>query len=401
MLIGDILVEQRKLQHRDLMRALADQPGLGERLCSILIERGELEFDDAARALGEQRGVPAALERHLDGRDRALAALLPSSLARASCALPIGYTANGELIVCVRDPAPPLRAALQQATDRPVVLAITPLARLQALIDDAYGDGPDAAAADSPEAIEVDMTTGPIERPAELLADLAALDALDPASVRMSLTALDDDRVAKDPSQSGNMAAQGQPALRLPTAPTLPRVATQPTLPPRTTTAPAVRGALPKAAPTLDATLAALAGASERDGATDVALAFLAGRFLAALILAVRGRAAVTYRGHGASLPAPAAFQLALDAPSTVARAIATATTSIELPASAAQDQLVRALVNPSSPAAAPIVVDDRVIAVIATGDSIHGIGDADAAITELGQLAGALGVAWRRIMAR
>ena len=52
MLIGELLLDQRKLRPSDLARALAEKPA-SRRLCSFLIAKGLVDFDDASRALGE------------------------------------------------------------------------------------------------------------------------------------------------------------------------------------------------------------------------------------------------------------------------------------------------------------------------------------------------------------
>ena len=91
--IGDILVERGYVSSQLLERALAKQPGSGQRLCSFLVAADALAPDDAVRALGEQHGVPAVLRKHLDHRVQALAKLIPSAVARPQCALPIGRMA--------------------------------------------------------------------------------------------------------------------------------------------------------------------------------------------------------------------------------------------------------------------------------------------------------------------
>ena len=69
MQIGQILVEQGWVDPAALARALADQPELGRRICSLLILRGQLDADNAARALAQQHGVPGVFQRHLEHRE--------------------------------------------------------------------------------------------------------------------------------------------------------------------------------------------------------------------------------------------------------------------------------------------------------------------------------------------
>ena len=88
--IGEILLEHAWVSRQLLERALAQHAARGTRVCSWLVEQGAIDSDTASRALGEQHGVAAALERHLDRRDRSLAALLPAASAQLYTALPLG-----------------------------------------------------------------------------------------------------------------------------------------------------------------------------------------------------------------------------------------------------------------------------------------------------------------------
>src|SRR5690606_15372426 len=120
--------------------------------------RGLVDFDDASRALGEQMGVPCALAKHLAGRDASLASLIPPELGRASCALPIGRTSQGAVIVCVRDPAPAVLAALRQATSAEIMMVVAPAMRLEHLVNEAYGAPPT-------EEFDIDFSTGLEDNP--------------------------------------------------------------------------------------------------------------------------------------------------------------------------------------------------------------------------------------------
>jgi hypothetical protein len=403
MRIGELLVEQRKLRQSELTRALAEKPA-DKRLVSSLILRGLIEFDDASRALGEQKGVPCALTKHLAGRDPELAALIPAELGRASCALPIGKTSRGAVIVCVRDPAPALLAALKQATKAEITMVIAPANRLEHLVLSAYGAAPS-------DEFDVDFsTTGVgdnVSRPQPLAKKLAAavkppppmpdMGALDPASVRLALTDLDDVRVDKDPSQSGQIpkigASSTLPPANVPAAPSLPthaipamgRTSRAQTADPRVTR-PMSIGAMS----------VGLEHTQSREGATDLVLAYVATRWRSGLVLAIRDKKAIGYRGHGVSMPE--LVQVPLEIPSTVQRAIETRFVSAESPKTPAQEALVRALGDPAMPAAAPVLVGGAPVAVILVGDAFDG--DANAA-ADLAMLAEALGTAYQRITAR
>jgi hypothetical protein len=402
MRIGELLVEQRKLRQSELTRALADKPA-DKRLVSFLILRGLIEFDDASRALGEQKGVPCALTKHLAGRDPELAKLIPAELGRATCALPIGKTSRGALIVCVRDPAPALLAALTQATKAEITMVIAPANRLEHLVLGAYGAAPS-------DEFDVDFSTTGVgsnpSNPPPLAKKLAAavkpppmpdMGALDPASVRLALTDLDDVRVDKDPTQSGQIPKVGGtstlPPPNVPAAPTVPthaipamgRTSRAQTADPRATR-PMSIGAMS----------VGLEHTRSREAATDLVLAFVATRWRCGLVLVIRDKKAIGFRGHGVSMPE--LVQVPLDMASTVQRAVETRFVSAESPATPAQSALSRALEDPVMPAAAPVLVGGLPVAVILVGDAIDG--DANAA-ADLAMLAEALGTAYQRIAAR
>lgn len=387
MRIGDILLDRSWVAPADLARAIAEQEQTGRRLCSLLIARGLVAHDDAARALAEQRGMPGVLLRHLEGREVGLAYLIPPALGRTYVALPIGRARGGELIVCVRDPSADIQRAVEQAVRGAVVLAVTPASRLEQLVAAVYGDG-------KSQDFDVDLTTGPISLP--LLGGGAAVVP------QFMLVDLDDARVAKDHTQSGTFGVQrealpparasvpnitpihGAPALASSTAP-----------PP---VAPPVRTQLPTPAPTLDATLAALDTAASRDEATELAMAYVAGRWASSLLVTIKDGAALGHRGHGAQLGAVETIALPMSSPSMLKIAHDTRRVTTEAPGGAIQDRLGKLLGVPIAPAAAPIIVATRAIGAIAVGDSRHGIGDVDAS-AELECVAEALGLAYARIL--
>ncbi len=402
MRIGELLVEQRKLRQSELSRALTEKPA-DKRLCSFLIARGLVDFDDASRALGEQAGVPAAMSKHLAGRDESLANLIPAELGRVSCALPIGRNSQGAVIVCVRDPGPQVLAALRQATSADIIMVIAPANRLEHLVLSAYGVAPS-------DELDVDFSTtgmgdNPVMHPpsvakaaAASLPPLPDMSALDPESVRLALTDLDDVRVDKDPTQSGQLPK----FINSPTPPpprAEPRPPRLPTNPPIAT--PRRASSDPKATRpmSLGAMSVGLEHATTREAATDLVLAYVATRWLTGLVLAIRDKSAIGYRGHGVSMPDLVSVPLSV--PSTVQRAVETKFVSSESPASAAQESLVRALAQPACPAAAPVLVKGQPVAVIAVGDPIDGGGTVELAAADLGMLAEALGSAYQRILAR
>jgi hypothetical protein len=394
MRIGELLVEQRKLDRADLERALAEKPA-DTRLCSFLIARGLVELDDASRALGEQKRIACALSKHLAGRDPALAKLISAELGRGSCALPIGRTSKGSIIVCVRDPSPAIFSSLEQAIPGDVMMVIAPADRLQRLVAEAYGKAPTGELdidLDVPHTPRRPLTTPPIPFPRALtpppLPPLPEMDALDPASVRDALIDLDDARVSKDLSQN---QLPGKTGSTLPPRPA--------TLPPRPKTLPppdafASGTERPTRPMSLELMSVGLDSAPNREAATDLVLAYVATRWECGLVLAIRDKAAIGYRGHAVS--APELVTVSLGSPSTVQRAFQTRDVSLETPAGVGQSALKHALNNAKAPAAAPILVAGQPVAILAVGDPIGGHDHG-----ELKVLADALGAAYQRIHAR
>jgi hypothetical protein len=386
--IGELLLGQRKVRPSELQRCVDEQAAHGKRLVSLLIRVGALEFDDGSRALGEQHGMACVLAKHLAAREPMLAAMIPAELARAWCALPIGRS-KGALIVCVRDPGAQLKAQLEKQIRGDVMLVISPALRLEGLVADTYGPAPpeefdvaldsalDLDPAPTPPKPPTPPTSKP-QPPPPIVPPMPDMHALDPESVRLSLTDLDDARVTKDPTQSGQLtaAAKAQP---------------RPGSKARTT--------LPPPPPTIAATSEALELAGSRDDATEAVIRFLAGHWVAGLVLAIREEAAIGYRGHGDAIGQVESLVVSLLSPSTVQRAVETRKTAIQGYTSATQEELARRL-GTVSPSASPVLVTGQVVAVIVVGDAIHGkLGDTERALAELGKLAQLLGTAWERVL--
>jgi hypothetical protein len=519
--IGELLIA-RGVDPLNLSRALSDQPMTRHRVCSLLISRGLLELDDASRALAEQHGCAGALTKHLDGRDPAVAALLPASIAIPHQALPLGRTRNNELIICVRDPRPELHGALERAIRQRVLLAVAPASRLQELVADTYGGTPTAE-----ESVEVNFEgTGPIATIPEPGPELGGGFGDGP----MQLVDLDDARVAKDHTQSGAFLmpsadrqhrASGSPvsttvppfapshtpppftaAIAPPTSPpvtpasvlappssppvtpasvlapptqppTQPPVhpPTQPPAPQPSAIAPATRpprayprpdsgiglgaagpssagvavpqfdgsgdpidlgaagagtahthrrhdadevyelpdrpaprpqtpsGSMPvvhAAPPGLDDAVARFDRAATLDDATNVAAAVLEQRFVASLIVMIRDGVALGQRGHGAGVHPVDAFAIPVGSPSLIKSAIDARRLTTDAPWGVNQNRLARALGSPRTPAAAPIIVNARVISVIAVGDPLRG--DLEDARELVEWLAQALAAAYARL---
>jgi len=371
MRIGELLSDRGALRPGEIERALEEQSRDGRRLCSILISRGALEFDDGARALADQRGVPCALAKHLGNRDTALAGTISPELGRSACVLPIGRTSAGTLIVAVRDPDPALQGTLRRATGEDVMMVVTPATRLEHLIAAAYGAGHDDFDVELDSAVDLDVPQPAAEPP------LPDVDLLDPDSVRLALSDLDDSRVAKDPTQSGMFTLQNTTPQSLV----------------------GIRAAASTSPPpvSLATTRQALDAATTREAATSLAVAFLVGRWQAAVIFAVRASTAIGYRGHNAAIAGDIArLAVPLSLPSTIQRAVSSKQPTTMVAETTAQDQLARVLGNPTTITAAPVLVANQVVAVIAAGDSQRGAGDRTAT-TDLAELAETLGAAYER----
>jgi hypothetical protein len=142
---------------------------------------------------------------------------------------------------------------------------------------------------------------------------------------------------------------------------------------------------------------AGLDQATTREAATDVVLSYVSTRWLAALVFAVRDKTAMGYRGY--RVIAPESITLPLTSPSTVQAAVESRAVSAQRPSGVAQDTLARALSGPSNPAAAPVLVGGKAVAVLAVGDPVEG--DLANVVRDLETLTMALGSAYARILAR
>jgi hypothetical protein len=245
MRIGEILHRDGLVSAEDLATALADQRIAGKRLCSLLVVRGIIELDAAARALAEQFGVAAAMTRHLDNRDQALAKLLPANIARHHSALPIGRMRDGEIVICVRDPKPQMQAAFERILQKPVLITVAAAHVLEPLIDMTYPPvvtqelnvrftRPSTSPVQQPPAPQ-SFATGTVRNPQDgVVADevdvdlgsgpLPALDAHETLPAEFSLVDLDDAGVDKDFSMHDTKTPTSLPAGigAPPRAPTLP-----------------------------------------------------------------------------------------------------------------------------------------------------------------------------------
>src|SRR6185295_10570530 len=150
--------------------------------------------------------------------------------------------------------------------------------------------------------VDVDLETRAIPVISGEPGEPGEIDGLDDLG-SMMLVGLDDDRVTRDPTQSGPLAVVAQRAL------------TASPLPPRSTTAPqrtassALRPPPRPAAITgprggvlfaseLEAAIAAIDRAAEPSAATEIAMGYVGARFHHAVLFSIHGGLALGDRGH-------------------------------------------------------------------------------------------------------
>ncbi|MGE0546233.1 MAG: hypothetical protein AB7O24_12315 [Kofleriaceae bacterium] len=446
--IGEILLARGFVTQAQLDTALADQRP-GQRLCSLLIQRGQLDKDHAAQALGEQHGVAAVTSRHLEGRDRQLANRLPAALGRTRAMLPIGKASDGSLIVCVRDPSDKIRAELWRALpDERIVLAVAAACVIEGLVGLVY------ATIDNDDPVsefDVDLSTG-VESAVPAVTGNVTGTGEPPAPnlSEFTLVELDDLRVAKDHTQSGQQSGQFQvssllaranlspppdpsglaagsvlarkqsPESPLQAAMATPRTTTssklnaqrmstasplppkQPPAAPMATPVPRatpVPVAAPRLSPTLTETLVALECAVSPEAAADIAMKFVNARWGTWLACTIEAGTAIGLRGAGPEI-SPATLK-ALSVP-LAARSIIRAAhdrpgavAGVPPQAGPIQERIERLLGNPEVPSAVAIATGKRVTHVIVVGNPN---GNATEAPTDLEDLAMGLGDALARI---
>lgn len=353
MRVGDILLEHGWVDEDSLARAVVEQPRSGLRLCSLLVERGAVGFDHAARALGEQLESACVLQRHLEHRDRSLAALLPAEFARSAIALPIGRMGNGAVIICVREPSAGLQAEITRVLSEPFILAVTPARRLERLVDHTYRE------------LDIDIE---VEMPPAPEPDVD----------------FDIDVEVVKPPPPRTSPRQTRPAIVIPTA------AIQAAASPGSH--PASSGS------TLEGTIARFGDIDTLDWLFDVVMAFVAKRWTSSLLLAIHDGAARGQLGHGGTVTKQtiAALTVPLSAPSLVQ--LAHERRRVVDGDGAGHAELATVLGEPQRPAAAVLTDGDAVTHVLIVGDPRGD--DPDDATVDLARLAEAVDEALSRLRA-
>lgn len=337
--IGEILLLRESIDSAQLSQALRDQDERpGDRLVSMLIKRTLIDTDEGALALSEQTGYPAALERHLEARHEDALNMIPRELAHRWVVMPIGRSRDGSMVVCARDPTPMLAAALQNALDIPIKLAVTPALFLERLVTSVYGPW---ASETSPAPMVSFDDTGPIPVMEHEL------------------------RPARTVSRMMRLRPE---SAQHPVAPVL---------------------------DPLEATLQEIDHAFSIAAVERLVISYAALRWRSALLCKLSDGVALGHRGHGERLGSVEAFMLPIASPSLIQVAHDTRQIATEAPRSELQARLSSLLGDPSVPLAGPALARNEVEAVLIVGDPIEGM--VQDAITDLERLLDALGAAYER----
>jgi len=142
--LGELLVHTGVISSEQLDAAVRQQVVYGGRLGTNLIELGYADYDDIAHALARLCGVPAALTRHLNGRDPVTRRLVPRAVAARFAAVPIAFAESGpagrSLVVCMRTPGDQTAVEqLVQKANLPVIPCVGPELAVFALMEADYG----------------------------------------------------------------------------------------------------------------------------------------------------------------------------------------------------------------------------------------------------------------------
>jgi hypothetical protein len=397
--IGELLVEAGRLSPADLERGLAAQRATRTRLGATLASMGVVTDDEVARSLARQHGVPAALEKHLLGRDPTLASKLSPEVARTLVALPIAMSRGGDglnLVVCMRDPTAPMVADLRAHVGAPIIASVAGERALRMAIAAAYPPEPGRAVAAASPATE---DARPHEQPVEDEDDSIDIDVEGDSQPfpsighvdESALVELDDEYVHKDHSQvttmtvdkrqSGTFTGVRLPDTRYP--------------PPAQPAVKLMR---------LDEAILALATADTADDVVELAVQCMRGQWKAGLVMHVkdRERLALGQAGFGGNLtPATVeAIVVPLDQPSVLRTAhddrrpwAGDATIS-----STVQDRFLRlfADVGSKTMAVAPILVRNRPVGLLFGIGPLGSLPESSAAVATL---AHAMGEAYLRII--
>ncbi len=150
--LAQLLVEQGVVDDAALARAEAHRTETGSNLAQSLIALGLATEDDLMRAFAPSIGLPFA-ELGPDGVDPHAVGLLDIEVARELTALPVGFGADGEVVVAIGDPAARHELTGRLATEMRLPVSVA-LASRRALVE-----------AIEAEADMRETTTNPSSRP--------------------------------------------------------------------------------------------------------------------------------------------------------------------------------------------------------------------------------------------
>ena len=320
--------------------------------CSFLIARGAVEFDHGARALGLQHGVVAVLKKHLEQRDRNVAALLPPELGRGEVALPIGRMRDGALIIGVRDPSGALHARLSRVVAGKLVLAVAPAHELQRVIDETL----------VARAVEFDIDVDPgVSGELDVNLDDGPSSSFDDLLI--------EDLDTSDAPRTEMIAAVRSRSLPVDIKP--------------------IENAGTAPHDSLESALAALTDVDDLDWLFAVVKPYLEKTWKASLLLALRNDAAIGIRGHGVPFDrAISRISLPINEPSLLQRARDTRRVVHDATLGAADTELAAILAEATNPIAVAVTRGTEVTHVIAVGDLWSA--DPEFAAVELSMLADA-----------
>jgi hypothetical protein len=414
--LGQVLIEEGVITRGQLTAALQRQVDVGGRLGTNLIDLGWATVDQIARGLARLHGVPAALERHLAGRDPELARALPRELARRLVAIPVATSRSGGVVVCMRDPtSAEAIAALRKVIGHEIIAAVAPERAIQEVLALAYRDAARDDDDDDGDDGDIDVDWTPPPPPGEY-----------GFSDHMELVELDHRDVSRDDSQAGidvrklgssldAGTAVARETPRLGTAAITPAPAPAPLPPVATITSPVPR-ITPPFIPAQELAvpvrghaeaIADLADAGHRDDVADALMGFVRGAFAAGVMLLVKDAMALGLRGFGGSFTSDTVESIVvpLSPPSLFKSAADTLTPFVGFAPvereGTVQERFFKLFPPPIGPrplALVPVAVRGRVVCLVYA----HGRADDtsfETAAAELIALARAAGEAYVRIL--
>ncbi len=401
-----MLVAAGILSEADLERGLARQRTTRTRLGSTLVEMGILGGDEIARALARQHGVPAALERHLAGRDPALVARLPAELARTAWVLPLAMSRGGDginLVVCMRDPVPEAIALVRTAAGMPVIPSVAGELALRRHLDVAYPPpkvAPPATVAPPPRIddgsdgsidIDVDVDVGEHSRQFPVFSELG-----EGSLVELDHEYVDKHHVLQTPTvlrSTGSVPALGAATDAKRATGASPAIAAAPEPPPQQQQPQARK---------LDDTITSIAIATTQDQIAELAIDYLRGHWKAALVMTVKGKSALGQHGFGGGITATNAewIVVPLDQPSVLRTAHDDRRPFVgdAQVGSTVQDRFLRLFADVGSRTlvVAPVMVRERPVSLLF---AIGPLGKLPESAATVAVLAHAMGEAYLRII--